>query len=427
MSKIAIITFGTYGDVAPFVGLGTALRASGFEVALASQEPYRELVTEAGLEYRFLPKDTEQATRESAFAQELIDGARMKPSRTAMRQMVEQLQGVGPAMVAASEGADLLLACGPVGTLFGYHIAEAMGIPSAALHLQPLARTAEFAPPVLTLRSFGRLGNMALWKLGALGEKIYLQQINELRTEMGLDAVRLRDFQGVRDARWPMLFGFSEHIVPRPRDWPPGLEITGYWWPPSPRSFSPPTELGDFLAAGPPPVFVGFGSTATNKGAQLSRIVADAAARTGVRLVLQSGWSQLEYAGDDVLTIGSVPHAWLFPRMSALVHHAGAGTTAAGLRAGVPAIPVPGIMDQPYWSRRLVDLGVAPGSRPRRDLDADWLAEAIRAAVNDPRYRIRAQKLSGALTAEDGGGAVVKAVQRLLGKGVARSSRSRAS
>jgi UDP:flavonoid glycosyltransferase YjiC (YdhE family) len=185
--------------------------------------------------------------------------------------------------------------------------------------------------------------------------------------------------------------------------------------------------LVDFLASGPPPVFVGFGSTATTTGPQLSRIVADAAARAGMRLVLQSGWAQLEHAGDDVLTIGSVPHEWLFPRMSALVHHAGAGTTAAGLRAGVPAIPVPGIMDQPYWSSRLVDLGVAPGFRPRRDLDAAWLADAMRAAVHDPRYRIRAQQLSGALTAEAGGAAVVKAVQRLLGSGVASSPQSRAS
>jgi UDP:flavonoid glycosyltransferase YjiC (YdhE family) len=155
MSKVVIITYGTYGDVAPLVGLGTALGASGFEVAVASQAPYRELITTAGLEYRFLPKDTEKETRETALGQEVLDGGRMKPSRAALRQMAEKLQGVGPAMAAASDGADLLLACGPVGTLFGYHIAEAMRIPSAAVYLQPLARTREFAPVVLTTRSLG--------------------------------------------------------------------------------------------------------------------------------------------------------------------------------------------------------------------------------------------------------------------------------
>jgi UDP:flavonoid glycosyltransferase YjiC (YdhE family) len=231
----------------------------------------------------------------------------------------------------------------------------------------------------------------------------------------------LGDYQGARDARWPTLFGFSEHVVPRPRDWREGLEITGYWWPPQAQGFTPSEELSDFLAAGPPPVFVGFGSTATNKGDQLSAIVADAAARAGVRVVLQSGWSRLAHSDQHVLTIGSVPHEWLFPRMSAVVHHAGAGTTAAGLRAGVPAIPVPGIMDQPYWSTRLVALGVAAGFKSRRDLNAEWLAEAISTTTKNPRYRRRAQGIAAALAAEDGYGAAVRSIRKLLDTGVAKA------
>lgn len=424
MSRIVVITFGTYGDVAPYVGLSAALLAAGHEVAVASQAPHQALIERAGLEYRFLPKDTEEATRESEFAQELLDGARMRPSRAAVKQMADQLRGVGPAMAAASEGADLLLCCGPVSTLFGYHIAEAMGIPSAALHLQPLARTGLFAPPVLTLRSFGRLGNRAMWRLGAMGERVYLKQVNELRVELGLPVLpSLGEFQRRRDAHWPMLFGFSEHVVPRPADWRGGLEITGYWWPPYAPDYTPPAELAAFLAAGPPPVFVGFGSTATNKGAALSRIVTEAATRAKARVVLQSGWSGLASDDENVLTIGSVPHEWLFPKMAAVVHHAGAGTTAAGLRAGVPAVPVPGIMDQPYWSSRLIELGVAARSRPRRDLDAAWLAEAIHDTTTAPAYRGRAQHLSAALAAENGCGAAVTAIQRLLDGRITRPRR----
>jgi UDP:flavonoid glycosyltransferase YjiC (YdhE family) len=415
MTRIVVITFGTYGDVAPYVGLGAALRTAGYDVAVASQAPQRELIEHAGLEYRFLPKDTEKATRESEFAQDLLDGARMRPSRATVKQMADQLRGVGPAMAAASEDADLLLCCGPVSTLFGYHIAEAMNVPSAALHLQPLAKTGQFAPPVLTPRSFGRLGNRAMWRLGAMSERVYLKRINELRAELGLPALRgLAGFQRRRDAHWPMLFGFSEHVVPRPPDWRDGLRITGYWWPPNAPDYTPPTELAEFLAAGPAPVFVGFGSTATNKGAALSRIVTEAAARANVRVVLQSGWSRLESDGENILTIGSVPHEWLFPRMAAVVHHAGAGTAAAGLRAGVPAIPIPGIMDQPYWSSRLIELGVAPRAKPRRDLDAGWLAEAIHTTTTDPTYRSHAQHLSVTLATENGYGAAMTAIQHLL-------------
>jgi sterol 3beta-glucosyltransferase len=419
MSRVVFLTFGTFGDVAPYVGLGVSLRRAGHDVAVASQQPYQRMITDAGLEYRFLPRDTEKETRESATAQDLIDGRGVRPSRAATREMVEKLEGVGPAMAVAGRGADLLLACGPVGALFGYHIAAGLGIPSAGLYLQPLARTGEFAPPVLTLRSFGRLGNVAIWKLGAMSERVYLPQINDLRRELGLPAARLGDFQRVRDARWPMLFGFSEHVVRRPRDWRPGLEITGYWWPPSPDAFTPPEELVAFLDSGPPPIFVGFGSTATNQGGSLSRLVVDAAARASVRVVLQSGWSRLEQPDrDGVLTVGPLPYDWLFPRMSAVVHHAGAGTAAATLRAGVPAVPVPGIMDQPYWASRLVELGVAPGFRRRRDLDVDWLARAIDAAVHDPRHRRRAQELSAALATEDGCRVAGTFVERMLQAGV---------
>lgn len=134
-------------------------------------------------------------------------------------------------------------------------------------------------------------------------------------------------------------------------------------------------------------------------------------------MVLQSGWAGLTHSDDHVLTIGAAPYDWLFPRMSAVVHHAGAGTTAAGLRAGVPAIPVPGIMDQPYWSTRLVALGVAAGYRPRRDLDAGWLAKAMSTTVRDPRYRQRAREMAAALAAEDGCATAVRSIRKLLGAG----------
>jgi len=415
MSRIVLLTFGTYGDVAPYVGLAVRLRAAGHEVAVASQAPYEQLITDNGLEYRFLPRDTEQATRESEQAQALIDGGKMRPSREMSKQMVADLGGVGPAMARASEGAELLGCGGPVSALFGYHIAEAVGIPSAALYLQPLAKTGDFAPPVLTLRSFGRLGNRLVWKVGAMGERIYLPQINELRSQLGLKKTTLGAFQSRRDAEWPMLFGYSEHVAPRPGDWGPHRHITGYWWPPTEANFTPPVDLVDFLAAGPPPVFIGFGSTATRRGAELSAMIGEAVAKAGVRVVVQSGWAGLSALDPERgITVGSLPYEWLFPQTAAVVHHAGVGTTAATLRAGVPSVPVPGIMDQPYWSRRLVDLGAAPSYRGRRELDATWLANAIRSAADEPRYAERARELSAALATEDGAEVATKLVEQLL-------------
>jgi UDP:flavonoid glycosyltransferase YjiC (YdhE family) len=141
---------------------------------------------------------------------------------------------------------------------------------------------------------------------------------------------------------------------------------------------------------------------APGQGERLGPIVAEAVRRAGMRAVVQAGWSGLAAAGDHVLSIGEAPHAWLFPRMAAVAHHAGAGTTAAGLRAGVPAVAVPVLADQPFWARRLHDLGVAPVPIPMPSLDADRLAAALRRVVTNPHHAARARALSARIGAEDG-------------------------
>jgi UDP:flavonoid glycosyltransferase YjiC (YdhE family) len=209
-----------------------------------------------------------------------------------------------------------------------------------------------------------------------------------------------RTLERAQLSRHPTFHGFSPSVVPRPADWPPELRVTGYWWP-APPDWNPPQELTDFLDAGPPPVFVGFGSMAPGQGDRLAAIVLDAVRRAGVRAVLQAGWSGLAAAAphDDVLSIGEAPHEWLFPRMSTVVHHAGAGTTAAALRAGVPAVPVPVLADQPFWARRVHQLGAATRPLPLSALTAPRLAAALRAA---PSHTPGAQTLSTSLSTEDG-------------------------
>ncbi|EXU68975.1 UDP-glucose:sterol glucosyltransferase, partial [Streptomyces sp. PRh5] len=205
----------------------------------------------------------------------------------------------------------------------------------------------------------------------------------------------------------PVFHGFSPLVVPRPADWPSGVEVAGYWWPARPRDWRPPAELTDFLQAGPPPVFIGFGSMAPGEGERLGELVTAAVARAGVRAVVQAGWAGLTAAGDDVLAVGDLPHDWLFPRTAAVVHHAGAGTTAAGLRAGVPAVAVPAMADQPFWATRLHHLGVAPRPLPLADLTAESLGAAITTCLTAPALRHRAAELADAIGAEDGAASVL--------------------
>jgi sterol 3beta-glucosyltransferase len=226
-----------------------------------------------------------------------------------------------------------------------------------------------------------------------------------LRRELNMSASPFWGPFGAMDrAGVPLLYGFSPHVVPRPADWPPNHHVTGYWFLDPDDGWQPPADLAAFLAAGPPPVYIGFGSMANRDPAEAAQIMLDALAQSGQRGVIASGWGGLTPSDlpDRVHMLSSIPHSWLFPRMAAVVHHGGAGTTAAGLRAGVPSIIVPFFGDQPFWGRRVAELGVGPVPIPRRKLTASALADAITRAVTDPAMRARAAALGEQIRAEDG-------------------------
>ena len=397
--RVLIIGVGTRGDVAPYTGLGERLREAGHEVAIAAHEPYAELVTDAGLEHLPLPGDPLAA---------LTGGF----SISAFKEYSEQLMD-GLARIAEQKADVLLLG---VAGAPGCHVAEAMGVPSMGVHLQPIDPTGDF-PPVLSLlrRSLGRWGNRRAarlaFELPAAGPMI-AGMSTKMRARLGLPPMSPRALYERREStRWPVFHGVSPLVLPRPADWRPGLQITGYWWPLPPRGWQPDPVLSDFLTSGPTPVFVGFGSLAGTRAEQYTELAVDALRRAGLRGVLQTGLRGR--LSDDVLAVGDVPHDWLFPRMAAVAHACGSGTTGAGVRAGVPAVAVPVMNDQPLWASRLTALGVAPAAIPFRRLTPARLAAALTTAVTDPAYRRRAQALSVRVSAEDGAAPVVEAVNRL--------------
>ncbi|MFC9241424.1 glycosyltransferase [Streptomyces decoyicus] len=420
MTKILITAAGSYGDVAPYTGLGARLRDAGHEVALATHDTYAPLVRAAGLEFRRLPADPR--TRRPGTVGEARPAAPGSKSAL-MRQAAAFIKELGGGIAdAAHEDTGLLLLSATTAPL-GHHLAEALDIPSLDLPLVPGAPTGDFAPVVSGGRSLGRWGNRAAGRLSLrVIDRLYADATRDLRARLGLPPATPRTVRRRAEASGrPVLHGFSEVLLPRPADWPSGLDVVGNWWPWHAPDAQLPDLVEDFLAAGPPPVFVGFGSMAGGDGERLSTLAAAALRRAGVRGILQSGWAGLttrhapEHAG--LLTVGDVPHALLFPRMSAVVHHCGAGTTAAGLRAGVPTVPVPLTADQPFWAARLASLGVATAPVPFADLSADnavaRLADAVTQAVTSPARRDHATEAARRLAAEDGAGEVIKAVERL--------------
>jgi UDP:flavonoid glycosyltransferase YjiC (YdhE family) len=214
------------------------------------------------------------------------------------------------------------------------------------------------------------------------------------------------------------LYGYSPHLVPKPPDWGDNHHVTGFWFFGATPGWAPPPGLEDFLAAGPPPVYVGFGSMHNRDAAAVTALVHEALGRAGQRGVLYTGWGGLREVprSDRVFAVGAVPHDWLFPRVAAAVHHGGAGTVAASLRAGVPSVLVPFMADQPFWARRVFALGAAPPPVPRKRLTAERLTAAIHAAVTDPAIRRNAADLGGKVRAEDGVDRAVEMFERYVGR-----------
>ena len=404
--RVLMVTPGTRGDVAPMAGLGSSLQSLGYEVAIAANPAFAPLVVESGCEFRPLPGDLEGLIRQPAPGAKGSSGSLL----TFWRKLTDYMDNAATGTLAAAEaGADVILANSVAP--YAYDIAEAMGIPALGAHLQPTEPSAAYPPVIMnSARSLGAWGNKIIGERAAAGPAPYDAPGARLRKELGLGKLgRAAGERRRRKARATVLHGISPSVLPRPADWHEGLVMAGYWWPPMKPDWKPPADLVNFLADGPPPVFVGFGSSAHIDPA----FILDSTRRAGVRAVVQGVEGAM---GDDAIAVGSIPHEWLFPRMAAVVHHAGAGTAAAGFRAGVPAVGVPVYTDQPLWASRIASLGAGPQPIPYKKLTPERLGDAITEAVSTPSYAQRAAEVAAAIAREDGTAPVVDALRNLPSK-----------
>ncbi|HET6733712.1 glycosyltransferase [Mycobacterium sp.] len=411
MSVVAIAAVGSRGDVAPLAGVGAALQQAGHRVVIAAYTPFADLIAGCGSEFRELPADfTPGADHADATSKETFAEIFTPRGQRDTGQLI---------LNALSDVAADILLLPPLAELAGHPLAEAHGIPSVGVRLQPLSHTADYPPSLLGAWSVGGSGNRmvagaAAWTI----DHLYGGVVDHFRRNLGLPRASARTLRRRRtDTDWPILHGYSPHVLPRPTDWRPGLQVTGYWWPPTPYGWQPPQQLTDFLAAGPAPVFIGLGSTVVTaaRAQQLAEIISAALRQGGVRGIVQAGWAGLDVTGEDILTIGEAPHEWLFPQMTAIAHHCGAGTTAAALRAGIPSIALPGpVGDQPFWAQRLHTLGAATTPLPQRSLTAERLTDTIRSTLDTANLRQTTQRLADRIAGEDGTTAAVTAVEQLL-------------
>jgi UDP:flavonoid glycosyltransferase YjiC (YdhE family) len=405
--------------VRPYVALGVGLKAAGHDVRIVAHPGFEGLVRGRGLDFAPIAGDPRDLAVSDSPELRALHGGGRNPFR-----WVRTLKDVHAPLMRkclqdcwdACRDADVIVVS-VVPYLFGYAIARKLQVPLVRAFYFPVSPTrshpADFVPRWLPL---GERLNLATYH----AQRQVIWQIarpwlvGACRDVLGLETLpRLEPFGDLDRQQQLLLYAYSPAVAPPPPDWGSWIDVTGYWFLDRSTDWSPPPALTAFLDDGPPPVCIGFGSMTYDR-TELVRIVSRALTLTGQRAVLLTGWGGLRppELPRNMFTVDWAPLNWLYSRMAALVHHGGAGTTAEGLRAGVPTVVVPFFYDQFFWGRRVFELGVGPQPIPRKRLDADTLATAIGAAATDPEMRRRARAIGERIRAEDGVTHAVAAFER---------------
>ncbi|SIO44190.1 UDP:flavonoid glycosyltransferase YjiC, YdhE family [Singulisphaera sp. GP187] len=427
--RVTIPTTGSLGDVQPYVALGVGLRTRGHEVCLATHADFERFVRCHGLEF-FSLEEGGRALQASDTGDRMLHSgsnalaflcefARLR--RPLLHHLLHRCW-------LACRGADVILSTNTE-FLLAESVADREHLPVVWTSLQPVAPS-RFRP-ICLFRPWphGVPGssayNLATYAMTGLGMSLLLgPALNRARRDV-LDLPPVPFYGPVAAFLAPRLCldGYSRHVVPPPSDWGVNHHVSGFWFlAPDPR-WQPPSGLIDFLDSGATPICVGFGSMHDRDAARVTNIVLRALDQCGQRGVLVTNWGGLLAApvSDRIFSVESAPYSWLFPRVQAVVHHGGAGTTAAVLRAGVPSLVVPFMADQPFWGRCVHALGVGPKPIPHHRLSVENLAESLRRMIADEAMRRRAVELGGRIRAEDGVGRAVELLEQHLQSGTLSS------
>jgi UDP:flavonoid glycosyltransferase YjiC (YdhE family) len=414
--SVVFVCLDSRGGVEPYLAVAATMRAWGVDAVLVAPENFRYLITGRGVPMRPLTGD---------FAGLRHGVGDLIGSRWGQRRLLREVGGDLNHRVRvwmrqthrACQDAEVIVT-GAGGRPLAAAAAEARAVPLVTAYLQPLGAPTTRYPGVYAPHAPGWLGGPGRYLSG-----VYSDLAASLPTLAAVRRARrtvlnLAARPAPRRPAAPVLYGYSRHVLPPPPSWASTHRfVTGYWTLPADPSWCPPPGLVEFLHAGPPPVCLGLGSTpGRDPDGRIALFIA-AAHAARVRAVILTGPSRRtrpdRVLGDDVYLTAAAPHSWLYPQVSAVVHHGGAGTTGSGLRAGLPTQILPHRADQSFWAARVHALGVGPPAIPRRRLTVDRLATALRVLTRDWRMRERAADLGALICEEDGVGDAVGEIVRV--------------
>ncbi|KAK4464145.1 sterol 3-beta-glucosyltransferase [Cladorrhinum samala] len=441
--NVVIQIVGSRGDVQPFIALGQVLRDTyGHRVRVATHPTFKKFVQENGLEFFDIGGDPAELMAFMVKHPGLMPGfdaiksGEIKKRRQGIEEM---LDGCWRSCIEAGDGtagptprwggrrgwesfippggeernkpfvADAIIANPP--SFAHIHVAERLGVPLHIMFTMPWTATRAFPHPLADIVSTNADDVMTNYVSYALVEMMTWQGlgdvINRFRTDtLDLESMSLLWAPGLlARLRVPTTYCWSPALIPKPADWGREISVSGFYFLDLEGSYNPEPELKRFLEGGPPPVYIGFGSIVVDDPDALTRTILEAVERTGVRALVSKGWGGI--GGDslrvpeNVFMLGNCPHDWLFKRVAAVVHHGGAGTTAAGIKAGKPTVVVPFFGDQIFWGTMIARAGAGPAPIPQKTLTSENLAAAIQEALK-PETQARARELGEKIREEKG-------------------------
>jgi sterol 3beta-glucosyltransferase len=410
--NISVVAVGTRGDVEPHMALATRLTARGHRVTLAAPTDFQRRSQALGLTFHPINVGLRDLYHTQA-------GAALLASANRPLEFIRQLKRIA-IPIAEQVIVDIREACRGADAVYysllglpAYYVAKELGIPSVATSMQPMGRTRSFPSPLYSskLRLPGSLNRLT----HLIVEQGFWQLCRPLMKDRFRSVRFWGPFNELYRNQSPMLLAYSPSVVQRPEDYGPAMHVTGFWRLPLDIGWKPPASLAAFLSAGPPPICVGFGSMNSGRIDGMMATVLGAVAEARRRAIVLTGWWDhtvgTDLLGDDVYVTEAVPHSWLFPRVATVVHHGGAGTTAAALSAGVPSIVAPFFFDQWFWGRCLYAQGLGPEPISRRSLSTSSVRKTLEEVEHSVGFRRRLATVSRQLLGEDGVGTAIDAIE----------------
>ena len=399
--KISLVTIGSTGDVRPYMLLGKELKKRGHTVTIAAFASFEKMVRDAGLEFYPLSGDVVKLMSH-------IMGPSVKGFNY-LNEVEKALKEVAEPLLH-----DLMMSCGDADamccTFFGslyYSIAEKYNIPCIQTHYCPMDSNTMTPISSAPGQRLGKTWNRTTYRLGylliSLLEKKYL---TSWRKENGMAPQKLRTTPAYdMNGTIPVIYAMSPLVMPRPREWGEHIHMSGFWWDNEPIDYTPPEDLVKFLENGETPIYIGFGSMVSGNMSKTFATVIRAIHASKVRAIVNLGWGgdKMHLKSNSRIYFGDyIPHDWLFPRVKAVVHHGGAGTTAAGLKYGKPTLVVPFGGDQPFWGGRVHAIGCGPKPIPRQRLTITRLSKALIDLTKRSSYAVAAEEVAQRMSREEG-------------------------